>query len=169
MENKDTLIKHLGLLPHIEGGFFARTYCSATSASIGPGHSSRHLLTSIYYMLTDDSPTGYLHKNQSDIMHYFHHGSALKYLVLHPDGQLEEQILGNEISKGQQMQLLVKGGCWKATQLTGGEYGLISEAVAPGFEYEDHVIADEKSIKSQFPEKFESLRQYIRPRQSNIS
>ncbi len=37
-------------------------------------------------------------------------------------------------------QLLVKGGCFKATTLVNGDYGLVGEAVGPGFGYEDLTI-----------------------------
>jgi len=75
--------------PHLEGGYFRRTYQSDyTHEGIPYAETPRYLMTSIFYMLTDDSPTDYLHVNHADIMHYFHAGSPLTYLILHPDRQL---------------------------------------------------------------------------------
>ncbi len=153
----------LGLKPHEEGGYFCRTYQSDQTVAIGPHAATRHLMTSIYYMLTSDRPMGYLHQNQSDIIHYYHAGSAIKYIVLYPDGQLEEKILGNKLEAGQSLQLVVKGGCWKASELISGEYGLISEAVAPGFEYSDRVIADEKTLKDKYPDAYSDIVKYVKP------
>ncbi len=172
--NKQQIINMLDLEPHVEGGYYTRTYQSPLQMTIDAGvksesalhrskdSSKRCLLTSIYYMLTDDSPIGYLHKNGSDIIHYYHAGSALKYILLSADGRLEEKYLGNNLEKGQQLQLVVRAGCWKATELLGGEYALISEAVSPGFDYRDMQIADEGLIKKLFNDKFDSVKKYIK-------
>lgn len=119
-------------------------------------------MSSIFYMLTDDSPIGYLHKNKSDIIHYFHGGSPLSYLIVHPDGNLERKVLGVDLDRGQQLQLIVRGGCWKATELATGEFGLISEAVSPGFEYDDMELAKEETIKNRFPHLWGQVSKYVR-------
>lgn len=160
--NKQQLIKQLALEPHIEGGYFSRTYCSELTADITYASKPRYLLSSIFYLLTDDSPIGYLHKNQSDIIHYFHGGSPLSYLIIHPDGTLETKVLGVDLDSGQQLQLIVRGGCWKATELKSGEFGLISEAVAPGFEYEDMELAEQQIIKNRFPQLWDRISRYVR-------
>ena len=157
---KQEIINSLSLEPHpSEGGYFKRTYTSEIETSSPAG--MRKTLSSIYYMLTADSPTGYLHKNQSDIIHYFHSGSAISYTIIHPDGRLEKQMLGNDLSLGQIPQLTVKGGCWKASKLSTGEYGLLSEAVSPGFEYEDMELASTAEIRRLFPELFDDIQSYI--------
>jgi len=159
--NKRQLIEKLSLEPHIEGGYFSRTYSSALTTHIA-GSKPRCLLSSIFYMLTDDSPIGHLHKNKSDIIHYFHGGSPLTYLILHPDGHLETTILGDDLDNGQQLQLIVKGGCWKATELEAGEFGLISEAVSPGFDYNDMELAEQTIIRNQFPQVWNQVSKYVR-------
>lgn len=160
--NKQQLIEKLSLTPHIEGGYFSRTYSSELKADIFSDSKPRSLLSSIFYMLTDDSPIGYLHKNKSDIIHYFHGGSPLSYLILHPDGNLETKVLGFDLDKGQQLQLIVRGGCWKATELEAGEFGLISEAVSPGFDYEDMELAERTIIKNRFPQLWDRISKYVR-------
>lgn len=159
--NKQQLIEKLSLEPHIEGGYFARTYRSELKTGILSDAKPRCLLSSIFYMLTDDSPIGHLHKNKSDIIHYFHGGSPLTYFIIHPDGNLERAVLGSDLDKGQQLQLIVRGGCWKATELETGEFGLISEAVAPGFEYEDMELAEQRTIKNQFPHLWGRISKYV--------
>ena len=157
---KQQIIKSLSLEPHpSEGGYFKRTYTSEIETPSPVG--TRRTLSSIYYMLTDDSPIGFLHKNKSDIIHYFHGGSPICYWIIHPDGQLEKQTLGNDLSQGHSPQLTVKGGCWKASKLLDGEYGLISEAVTPGFEYEDMELATVATIHSLFPELSETIKACI--------
>ncbi len=158
--DKQQIITQLSLEPHVEGGYFRRTYQSEWTADLAYGE--RCLLTSIYYLLTDDSPIGHLHKNKSDIIHYFHAGSPLTYIIVHPDGRLEKKILGADIAQGQQPQLLVRGGCWKASELASGEFGLISEAVSPGFEYEDMELATMEFVRSQFPQLWDNIAKYVK-------
>lgn len=142
---KSELIAMLNLLPHPkEGGYFRRTYESNKSVNTSGGQ--RMLLTSIYYMLTDDSPIGYLHRNQSDIIHYYHLGSPCRYWLVSPDGELEEYVLGPNLDQGEQLQLVVKGGYWKGSALVKGEYSLLSEAVAPGFDFADNELAKKHHI-----------------------
>ena len=158
--NKQEIIKSLSLEPHpSEGGYFKRTYTSEIDTICAAG--TRKTLSSIYYMLTNDSPIGYLHKNKSDIIHYFHSGSPITYFIIHPDGKLEKQVLGNDVSQGQIPQLIVKGGCWKASELIEGEYGLLSEAVSPSFEYEDMELASTESIERKFPALPNDMKKFI--------
>ncbi|ROS05550.1 hypothetical protein EDC56_1085 [Sinobacterium caligoides] len=159
--DKQAVINHLKLQRHpLEGGYFRRTYESEQDVSCIVG--TRKLLTSIYYMLTDDSPIGFLHKNISDIMHYYHKGEAIKYTLVSPDGNLSEVVLGPEIENGQQLQLLVPGGYWKASSLCSGEFSLISEAVSPGFSYTDNQLATHEVIEQAYPEIKSQLNAYIK-------
>ena len=148
----------------MEGGYFRRTYQSGyTHEAIPYAITSRHLMTSIFYMLTDERPIGYLHMNHADIMHYFHVGSPLTYLIVHPDGRLERMRLGNNPAAGEGLQLLVKGGCWKTAILEKGEFALISEAVSPGFEYADTSLITRQQARAHFPKLWPELRNYIKP------
>lgn len=159
--NKQCLIEHLKLQPHPkEGGYFARTYTS--NQSIQTAQGERPSLSAIYYLLTDDQPIGYLHRNQSDILHCFHSGYPLCYLLLSPDGTLHEKWLGNDILAGQHPQLLVPGNTWKASTLEYGDFALISEAVTPGFDYKDNELASEKIIKKLAPSTLEKLKSVIK-------
>lgn len=155
------IIKHLSLEPHpSEGGFFKRTYESDMTQTVS--HSKRKLLTSIFYLLSQDSPIGYFHKNRSDIIHYYHMGSPIKYILVSSEGYITEHVLGNNLEQGEVLQLLVKGGTWKASHLCNGEYGLISEAVSPGFEYADNELATVTQFKTLFPNVNPNLLQYIK-------
>jgi len=158
---KDEIIKLLGLEPHpTEGGYFRRTYESNLRCDTENG--SRILLTSIYFLLTKDSPVGCLCRNKSDIIHFHQLGASIKYTIVSPDGVLSEKILGPNIAHGETLQLLVPGGWWKASQICEGDYALISEAVSPGFEYADNEIATEELVQQCFPEIKPMLNEYIK-------
>ena len=65
--------------------------------------------------------------------------------------------MGSDIIAGQCLQLHVPGGIWKASQLTNGlaGYGLISEAVTPGFDFADMELGNQQQLTEQFPEHTE--------------
>lgn len=160
--DKETVIRELQLEGHVEGGYFRRTFQADHRARIDQGEGERFTLTSIFYLLTDDAPIGHWHLNKSDIIHYYHLGSPVHYYLIHPDGRLETAILGSDLAAGQQLQLVVKGGVWKASHLPAGSYGLISEAVSPGFEYSDMTLGDRAALQAEFPEHAELIRTYTR-------
>jgi predicted cupin superfamily sugar epimerase len=56
----------------------------------------------------------------------------------------------------------VPGGWWKASRICAGDYALVSEAVAPGFDYADNEIASMASIAQHFPKLLHLLEQYIK-------
>ena len=158
----DEIISLLSLEAHpTEGGYFRRTYESDLRCNTENG--SRMLLTSIYYMLTQDSPGGFLHRNKSDIIHFHQLGASIKYTLVSPDGVLSEKVLGPDIAHGEALQLLVPGGWWKASRICAGDYALISEAVSPGFEYADNEIATEELIQQLFPDIKRQLNEFIKP------
>ncbi|MGB3615100.1 MAG: cupin domain-containing protein [Elainellaceae cyanobacterium] len=161
--NKQSWIKKLSLVEHVEGGYFSETYRAAETMTTPRDGGDRAVMTSIYYLLTDDRPVDHLHQNKSDIMHYFHTGSPITYLLVDPEGQLQKIKLGLNLDQGEVPQLLVPSGYWKAAVLEAGEYGLLGEAVAPGFDYRDMAIATEKGLQAQFPAQFSSLWPELAP------
>ncbi|MGF1588972.1 MAG: cupin domain-containing protein [Pleurocapsa sp.] len=161
--NKQDLIKHLSLTEHTEGGYFVESYRSEINVPTQRVGSDRSILTSIYYLLTDDRPIDYLHRNQSDILHYFQAGSAITYLLVSPSGEFKQVKLGLNFVQGEVAQLLVPKGYWKAAVLESGEFGLLGESVAPGFDYRDLEIAQADSFRASFPELWLELSSYIKP------
>ncbi|MDB9493462.1 cupin domain-containing protein [Spirulina major CS-329] len=160
--NKQDWIQKLGLIEHIEGGYFAESHRSTDEIPTPREGTNRAMLTSIYYLLTDDRPLDHLHQNQSDIMHYFHAGDPIRYILVDLAGNLERVTLGLDLARGEVPQLLVPGGYWKAAVLTAGDYGLLGEAVAPGFDYRDMRVATAAEIRAQFPELWTELAPYIK-------
>ncbi len=153
------LAKALNLEEHVEGGYFRQTFKADHRPTITTDNGNRVTMTSIYYLLSAKSPIGHFHMNQSDIMHYFHMGDPITYYMLNADGSLQTTILGPDPSQGHQMQMMVEGGTWKASKIsTSGKYGygLIGEAVAPGFEYADMQLGKTANLIKQFP-KYRTL------------
>ncbi|SNY38162.1 hypothetical protein SAMN05660659_04200 [Pseudomonas sp. LAMO17WK12:I6] len=152
--NAQALIQALDLQSHVEGGYFRRTYQADHREMLDTVGGPRYLMTSIYYLLTEQSPVGQFHFNHSDIVHFFHLGDPIEYSMIHADGSLETLVMGNDILAGQHLQMHVLGGIWKASRLLEGEhgFGLISEAVSPGFDFADMEMGDRRKLIAQFPQ-----------------
>jgi uncharacterized protein len=160
--DRHSVIRQLQLEPHPEGGYYRRSFQADQRSKIDPGCGERFTLTSIYYLLTLESPIGHWHLNRSDIIHYYHLGSPVHYYMIHPDGSLETAVVGPDLEAGQQLQLAVTGGTWKASHLTGGDYGLVSEAVSPGFDFADMTLGQREALLKQFPQHAELIIAYTR-------
>ncbi|WP_244904897.1 cupin domain-containing protein [Cellvibrio mixtus] len=159
----EMVAKALNLSGHLEGGFYRRTYQADDYATLSTEKGERFILTSIFYMLTRESPIGHFHLNKSDIVHYYHIGDPIRYTLIYPDGKLEQVIMGSDVSKGELLQLTVKGGIWKSSELLPGDYGygLISEAVAPGFDYADMILGTNVLLKDKFPQHWHIMEPLI--------
>ncbi|KAJ8096734.1 RmlC-like cupin domain-containing protein [Lipomyces tetrasporus] len=140
-----SLISSLKLIPHIEGGYFVETDRSKdtipnpfATESTEASDSTRTFSTLIYYLLTPHTPIGRFHRNKSRTIHLLHKGRAT-YVLIHPDGNVETFVVGQNVAAGENLQWIVEGGDYKASFVRpeDGEC-LISEVVIPGFEYTDH-------------------------------
>lgn len=160
--NKQELIERLSLVEHVEGGYFSETYRAKENVPTSREGESRSISTSIYYLLTDDRPIDHLHQNKSGIMHYFHAGSPITYILIDTNKMLRKVKLGLNLEQGEVPQLLVPSGYWKAAVLESGEFGLLGESVAPGFDYRDMTIAKADEIQAQFPTLWDDLSPYVR-------
>lgn len=160
--NKQDLIEQLSLVEHVEGGYFSETHRASEDMETSREGKVRSVMTSIYYLLTDDRPIDHLHQNKSDIMHYFQAGSPITYILVDLEKRLSKVKLGLAIDQGEVPQLLVPQGYWKAAVLETGEYGLLGEAVAPGFDYRDMTIAKADEIRLLFPKLWNDLVPFVR-------
>ena len=129
----------------------------------------RPIMTSIYYLMTSESPILRLSHNRSDIIHYYQLGCPVEYLIIDPrDGRVSRERLGPDILDGQKLQVLIPGGCWRYGHMlidsegaSNAEYTLTSEAVAPGFDYADNQLATREEISDKFPHLWETLETYV--------
>lgn len=159
------LVDVLQLEPHVEGGYFKQTFKPIDGHIVKTDKGDRVTMTSIYYLLTAESPIGHFHRNTSDIMHYYHAGDSISYYLIHPDGQLQTVVLGPDVMAGQTFQFVVKGGVWKASRIDSQGvygYGLIGEAVAPGFEFADMQLGETLDLQRRYPQHSQLITQMTR-------
>ncbi|MCX5379746.1 cupin domain-containing protein [Streptomyces sp. NBC_00091] len=159
--NGQPLRELLGLTPHVEGGYFRQYYESTDGLETSRGR--RPLANTIHYLLDRDSPVGYLHLNNAHITHFLNSGGPIQYLMLSPDGEVHEVVMGEDAAAGQVLAFTCPGGWWKSSRLPEGvSHGLISEIVAPGFDYRDQSLASADRIADQYPAAIGRLRPSIR-------
>ena len=152
----------LGLEAHLEGGFFRQTYESVEEVMTATG--LRPMMNSIFYLLTAQSPIGALHRNRSDIAHFHHAGGPATYLLVSPAGEVTEVVLGSDYLAGEVPTFTAPGGCWKTSWIAGPGGGvdcLISEAVVPGFRYDDREMATLEGFAKEHPTLLDRFRPYI--------
>ena len=119
-EEADELISRLGLAPHPEGGFFRETFRDGTKG--------RAFSTAIYFLLRKGEISRWHRVDAAEVWH-FYRGAPLELRI----GKAVH-ILGPELEKGQQPQLVVPAGEWQAARSL-GDYTLVGCTVAPGFEF----------------------------------
>ena len=161
----EQLVAHLNLDGHVEGGYYRRTYASDRTL-VTPTGEQRLSMSSIFYLLAAQSPIGHFHLNRSDIVHYFHMGDPITYHLIQPDGAYSQVVMGQDLAAGQVLQLTVPGGVWKASEIPSNGvhgFGLISEAVSPGFEYVDMTLGYYEQMRRLFPQHDGLLKRLTHP------
>jgi predicted cupin superfamily sugar epimerase len=113
-----------------ESGYLRLIRASAQKAEING--RVQPLQGQVYYLLTRELPTNYLHWLEPDDTHILIEGGPVDYFIFHPDGQVEKVTLGKDVAAGQVMVVPVPGGCWKALRLhPGAGYALMANVLSP--------------------------------------
>jgi predicted cupin superfamily sugar epimerase len=153
MTTKDEIIESLGLIHHPEGGWYKEVYRSEDKIDT----IDRNLLTSIYFLIDDQNVSNF-HRIKSDELWFFHLGTPLTVHVLDKEAGHQKRIVGNDISKGESPQVLVKKDMIFGSSLEDRKgFALVSCAVAPGFDFEDFELFTKKELLSQFPNEEEII------------
>ena len=141
-------VERLGLEPlEHEGGLFRQTYLDEHSTAIyfllaRPDFSALHVLT---------GPEAY----------FWHAGSPLQLLLLHPDGRVQEPVLGPDIGAGEQFQTVVPAGVWQGSS-PAGEWCLLSTTMAPGFDWEGFRLGQRAELAVTYPDHAKRIAELTR-------
>ena len=160
------LVETLELVPHPEGGFFRETYRSSGTILkdlLGEQYKGdRNFCTCIYFLLTSDSFSAF-HKIRQDEIWHFYQGAPIELHQIAPSGHYSKSVVGNNITAGHMPQLVVPGGNWFAAGIPEPySYALVGCTVAPGFDFQDFILADRNTLIAQFPEHSEIIKSYTR-------
>jgi predicted cupin superfamily sugar epimerase len=140
----EKLIQSLHLLKHPEGGWFAETDRDPLripnpfltkkqqdhggslveyTAKADGDDATRSAMTTIFYLLTPNSPQGRFHRNKGRTVHTLHKGRG-RYVLIRTDkakagekAPIETFVVGHNIDKGERLQWIVDGDIYKASYL----------------------------------------------------
>ncbi|MDQ0614068.1 putative cupin superfamily sugar epimerase [Microbacterium sp. W4I4] len=134
----DDVIEMLGLerLP-VEGGMFRSTFENAYSGAI-------------YYLTSGDDVSALHALDSAEIWHWYG-GAALQMLVLHPDGTVEQPVLGMDLRSGQRPQFVAPAGCWQGVSSL-GDWTLVGTTLAPQYTPEGFHIGCRVPLQTAYPE-----------------
>jgi len=162
--NAKDIIKLLNLEPLAdEGGYFRETYKSSdvfeTEALPVRYKEARSASTAIYYLLTPETFSA-IHRVPTDEVFHFYLGDPVEMLQLLPDGQTKTVIVGNNLEKQQQPQVVVPANVWQGARLLNdGKFALMGTTVAPGFEFIDLEIGEYSEMVKNYPDVKEKILQ----------
>ncbi|WP_368645542.1 cupin domain-containing protein [Alkalibacterium putridalgicola] len=148
MKTAEQWISELNLEPHPEDGYFRQTELSdETYEKNGKDFA---LYTSIYFLLTTDSPS-HFHRLVSDEMWFYHAGHPLTVHSLLPDGSYKKTTLSLDIEQGHHLHHTVPAGTIFGSTVETG-YALVSCTVVPGFDFSDFRLFTKKELLEKYPE-----------------
>ena len=161
MKDASYWIENLKLQAHPEGGYFKETY-RAEDTVLNKYGKNRSASTGIYFLITSANFSAF-HKIESDEMWHFYGGSPLVVYVLMPDGELNILQIGNDLEKGQTPQAIVPAGCWFASRVeVFNSYSFVGCTVAPGFDFQDFVLANRQELTAEYPKHKEIIQELTR-------
>lgn len=124
------------------------------------GHS---LLTSIYYLLTQDTHSA-MHRLPADELYHFYLGDPVELLLLLPDGSGRILVLGNDLARGEMLQVLVPAGAWQGSRIRpGGRMALMGTTMSPGFRFSDYLQGSADELIERFPDWKDMIRTLSAP------
>lgn len=151
----EQLIAHWDLVPMgTENVLFKQSYLSSQEDDNG-----NPVYTAILALITNH-PASYsdMHRLANDELWHFYLGDAIELLLLHPTGESELIILGQDILAGEKLQYLVPAGVWMGARLKlDGEYAVFGNTMAPGFTEKDFEIGIAAKLKAQWPQHAELI------------
>ena len=138
----EQLISKLHMQKHPEGGYFVesdRDPLRVPNPFVIEGRNgldvksvgteTRSASTTIFYLLTPNSPQGAFHRNKGRTIHTLHKGRG-RYIIIHADerreghkARVEVFTVGQDIEKGERLQWIVEGGKYKSSFLLPDEEG----------------------------------------------
>lgn len=158
------IIQTLGLIPHPERGFYIETYRAPARVRSSAHDAERAASTAIYFLVTREAPTTFLHRLKSDEVFHLYEGGPLEIVHLFADGRFEVARLGLDLAAGERPQIAIPAGTYFGTELApGAQYCLMGCTVAPGFEFSDFEFSDDRELLVRYPAAAERIQRMARP------
>ncbi|WP_323120546.1 cupin domain-containing protein [Burkholderia alba] len=142
-------IRKLGLIPHIEGGYFKYEFGSGTLRKTAHG-AERKDYSGIYFMVTHDSPSRF-HEMKSDEIWYYHAGAPLTMHVIDENGEYHTTRIGPDPDRGEVLSVVMRAGWIFGSSVDAGDYGLVSCLVVPGYDDADYRLVTQAELLKTYP------------------
>ena len=98
-----------------------------------------------------------LHRLDATEVYHFYAGAPRRLLLLHPDGRIEEPVLGRDYEAGHRPQVVVPKGVWQGSR-SDGPWSLTGATMAPGFRHEGFEFPDIEALVRQYPAAEKRIR-----------
>ena len=144
MEAKE-IINNLGLIPHPEGGYYKREFCSENKSI-----DDKYLMSSIHYLLEKEDFSAF-HRLSSVEVWFFHIGEPINIYILNKQGKLETHSLSSQINDN--FQLAIEPNTWFAAEIPSKKgFSLVSCAVSPEFSFNNFELAKREELIKEYPQ-----------------
>jgi len=91
-----------------------------------------------------------MHRLHATEVYHFYAGAPRRMLLLHPDGRIEEPVLGSDYAAGQRPQVVVPKGVWQGSR-SDGPWTLTGATMAPGYRSDGFELADVEALVRRYP------------------
>lgn len=154
----EEVINYYQLTPHVEGGFYHRTYRSEIiipQSSLPERFNGERTLSSTILYLIPAAIKSKLHKLKSDEIWHFYMGNPFTLVELHESGEVKEIKMGNQSLDGLTVQHTVRQGCYFGGYVNSNgpfSFSLVGCTIFPGFDEEDFQLAEKADLLKKFPQ-----------------
>jgi hypothetical protein len=157
----ESLITHLKMVSHPEGGYYCRTYSShlvVKKDALPKQFGGDRIISSAIYFLLEREQVSALHRLKSDEIWHFHEGSPLELCIISPTGELIQRRLGPNIESGEEFQIAIPAGFWFGARIKAKDsYSFFGCTVSPGFDFEDFELGRREDLLKLFPQHREII------------
>ena len=129
------LIRRLGMVRHIEGGWYREHFHAEDAVTPWDGRGERRALSAIYYLLADGQVSRW-HRVASPEAWHFHEGGVLELLVMDPGMTTVERHRLGPVDEEARSLVVVPPGWWQAAR-SEGPYTLAGCCCGPCFDPRD--------------------------------
>ncbi len=147
------IIRVLGLIPHVEGGYYRELYTS--DLLTGPGRAVqrfRRLASHIYYLLRGNDRSR-IHSLDADEMFHHYEGGPLTIVEFLENSEPRSTILGPNVASGEVPFHFVRAGTWFGAYVCAGyDYSLVGFTVVPAFDWNTFRIGEKDELCRIFPQ-----------------
>lgn len=133
--NAKEIVSALNLSLHPEGGWYRQTWIAKSETGTRPAG------TAIYYLLEEGQRSRWHHVDAVEIWHHYAGAPLILSLSVDEHGPAHDHILGPDILKNEQPQIIVPKHNWQSAKSVGA-WTLVGCTVSPAFQFEGFHLAE---------------------------